>query len=201
VKHLPSADLMLADCQALGLRPGDSWADLFEAYAGELLRWNAKINLVGPAEPARLWRRHFLESLALLAASPPGVTFADIGSGAGFPGLVMGICGRKGLLLEPRRMRYLFLLQVVESLGLGEVTPVHARVEDSDLRGIGLVTARALMPPDRLAGMLKGRAEPGAVLVVRIPPEADPGEGEMVMDPPSPPLDRPGPIAQYRLAR
>ena len=69
-----------------------------EAYAGLLVRWSARINLVGANSLGDLWRRHFLDSAQLLGYIPPGIrSLIDLGSGAGFPGLVLAISGVPGV--------------------------------------------------------------------------------------------------------
>jgi 16S rRNA (guanine527-N7)-methyltransferase len=65
-----------------------------ERYAHALERWQRRINLVGRASLADLWRRHMLDSAQLLPLIPAGATrLIDLGSGAGFPGLVLAILG------------------------------------------------------------------------------------------------------------
>ena len=62
-----------------------------DLLAGELRRWQAVKNLVGPNTLERVWTRHIADSLQLLKHAPGARTWLDIGSGAGFPGLVLGI--------------------------------------------------------------------------------------------------------------
>src|SRR5438128_1034182 len=69
--------------------------DRLRAYADLLTTWNAKINLIGRATVADLWQRHMLDSAQLVPLLPDGpVTLVDMGSGAGFPGLVLAAMGR-----------------------------------------------------------------------------------------------------------
>ncbi len=109
--------------------------------------------LIGPREVPRLWDRHLLNSFALAPALAPGARVADVGSGAGLPGMVLAI-GRPDLgvtLIEPLLRRTTFLSEVVQELGLQNVTVVRARAEE--VHGAALfdvVTSRAVAPLGRL---------------------------------------------------
>ena len=115
--------------------------------------------LIGPREVPRLWDRHILNCAAvseLLGSDPEGVaTLADVGSGAGLPGLVLALV-RPGLtvtLIEPLARRATFLSEAVETLELAErVTVLRARAEDVRDLTYRYVTARAVAPLDKLCG-------------------------------------------------
>ncbi len=123
--------------------------EALRAFTGLLLRWNRRINLVGDARSAEdVWRRHVVDSLQLLPLLPPEPTpLLDIGSGAGFPGLVLATAtGWETHLVEADKRKAAFLADASARLGLTEVT-VHAeRIEDADLPKTRLLTARALAP-------------------------------------------------------
>lgn len=121
---------------------------------GERLRAaNARTNLVGESTLADFWGRHVIDSGQLLDFAPQARTWADLGAGAGLPGIVLAILlkGRAGArvhLIESRAKRCAFLREVVWDLSLpAEV--VHARAEEVAL-GVEVVTARACAPLDRL---------------------------------------------------
>lgn len=127
-------------------------ADL-ERYRQLLVEGNAVMNLVGPASLPDFWRRHVLDSAQLLPVIPDALTWADLGAGAGLPGIVLA-CLLKGrpnarvYLVESMAKRCRFLGQVVEALDLpAEV--IHARAEVVDLK-VEVVTARACAPLLRL---------------------------------------------------
>jgi 16S rRNA (guanine527-N7)-methyltransferase len=129
-------------------------ADL-EAFRLILLDWNARMNLVGPSAAADFWRRHAYDSAQLLRLAPGALTWADLGAGAGFPGLVLAILlkGRAGAhvhLVESMAKRCRFLSHVVEALDL-PATVHHARAESLSLK-VDVVTARACAPMVRLLG-------------------------------------------------
>jgi 16S rRNA (guanine527-N7)-methyltransferase len=125
--------------------------------------------LIGPREAPRLWERHLLNCAVLGDLVPRGATVADIGSGAGLPGLVLAIA-RPDLsvtLVEPLLRRTRFLEETVTALGLGEqVEVLRGRAEDlGGDRTFSVVTARAVAPLDRLARWCLPLVAPGGELV------------------------------------
>ena len=138
--------------QALTGATDSQIADL-ERYRQMLVDGNAVMNLVGPASLPDFWRRHALDSAQLLPVIPGARRWADLGSGAGLPGIVLA-CMLKGqanarvYLVESMAKRCRFLSEVVASLDLpAEV--IHARAEVVD-RQVEVVTARACAPLVRL---------------------------------------------------
>jgi 16S rRNA (guanine527-N7)-methyltransferase len=109
---------------------------------------------MGPREVPRLWERHVLNSAVLGEWVPEGLSVADIGSGAGLPGLVLALArpDLRVTLVEPLLRRATFLQEVVADLGL-DVEVVRARAEElHGSRAFDVVTSRAVAPLDRLAG-------------------------------------------------
>lgn len=130
--------------------------DKFQAYAALLRKWNRAINLVSPKTLPDLWRRHFLDSAQLRDHLPPvlgageGRVILDVGSGAGFPGLVLALlgCGRVHLVDADQRKAQ-FLREVIRVTGAP--AQVHAcRIEGLDLARADVVTCRAFAPLPRL---------------------------------------------------
>jgi 16S rRNA (guanine527-N7)-methyltransferase len=120
-----------------------------------LLRWNARINLVAERDPVTLRARHIADSLQLLPLLPPGAgVAADLGTGGGFPGLVLAIAdaGRPWHLVESDRRKAAFLLAASAELGLANVHVHTERIEAVALPPLALVTARALAPLTILLG-------------------------------------------------
>lgn len=136
-----------------------------EAYRGLLEDWNQRMNLVGPATLPDFWSRHALDSAQLLALEPAALTWADLGTGAGLPGVVLAILGRNrpGFhvhLVESMAKRCRFLEAVVDQLGLP--ASVHnARAEALDLT-VDIVTSRACAPLVRLLGYARPYFRRGA---------------------------------------
>ncbi len=117
------------------------------AFASLLTRWNTTIKLVSHQDLAHLWTRHIDDALQLVPLMPPGVTQAlDLGTGAGFPGLVLALATEVHFdLVEADTRKAAFLQEAVTSLKAPAT--VHAsRIEDLALGSRRLVTARALAP-------------------------------------------------------
>ena len=115
-----------------------------------LLRWSDRINLVGPRERPLLWERHIGDSLRLVGLIPDQGRIADLGSGAGFPGLVLAIALRRHVtLVESDQRKATFLREAARVAG-ASVTVIAERIETSGLRDIDIVTARAVAPLPRL---------------------------------------------------
>jgi len=124
-------------------------------YADWLAHVGVERGLLGPREVPRLWERHLLNCSVLADLVPGGASVADVGSGAGLPGIVVAL-QRPDLsvtLVEPLLRRATFLTQVVADLGLRRVDVVRARAEDLvGVVTVDVVVARAVAPLDRLAG-------------------------------------------------
>ena len=134
---------------------------------GELLfDWNSRMNLVGPSAQAEFWSRHVLDSAQILGLAPEALTFADLGAGAGFPGIVLAclLKAREGVqihLVESMTKRCRFLSEVVSALELP--AQVHnARAEDLRLK-VDVVTARACAPMVKLLGYAEPYLKRGAL--------------------------------------
>lgn len=133
------------------------------AYVDVLSTTGVEHGLIGPREVPRLWERHVLNCAVVADPSiglvPLGSRVADVGSGAGLPGLVWGIV-RPDIhvaLIEPLLRRATFLTQAVDDLGLaGRVTVLRGRAEDitssPDWSPVDVVTARAVAPLEKLLG-------------------------------------------------
>jgi 16S rRNA (guanine527-N7)-methyltransferase len=119
-----------------------------EAYLALLGRWNARINLIGPSPPETWWARHVQDGLQLVPLLPEGCgPVADLGSGAGLPGLILAACVTRPMhLVEADQRKCAFLREAAREMGLAHVT-IHAqRIEAATLPPLACVTARALAP-------------------------------------------------------
>jgi 16S rRNA (guanine527-N7)-methyltransferase len=182
VKHPP---LSAAEaCRRLGIDAAGRAR--LDAYLALLERWQRRINLVGAATLADPWRRHILDSGQLVPWLPPGrPRLADLGSGAGFPGLVLAIVSQAEVtLIEADARKCAFLAEAARHTGT-VVTVLNRRIEsvdgDAAVRPFAVVTARALAPLDPLIGLarpllaadgalllLKGRAFPDELTAARV---------------------------------
>ena len=141
-------------------------ADL-ESFARMVAERNEVMNLVGPATLPHFWSRHALDSAQLLNHRPEARTWADLGAGAGFPGVVLAIllkhaedAGAHVHLVDSLTKRCRFLDEVVADLGL-PATVHNARAETLTLK-VDVVTARACAPLDKLLGFAEGFVKNGA---------------------------------------
>jgi 16S rRNA (guanine527-N7)-methyltransferase len=120
-------------------------------YLDLLHRWQSRINLVGPATLADPWRRHFLDAAQLVDRVPAeAANLVDLGSGAGFPGMVLAVLGVPGVhLIEADRRKAQFLREVARVTGAPAT--IHAeRIEQMRGWPAAVITARALAPLPRL---------------------------------------------------
>jgi 16S rRNA (guanine527-N7)-methyltransferase len=138
------------------------------AYADRLAVDAVDRGLLGPREVPRLWDRHLLNCAAVAPLLAPSSTVADVGSGAGLPGLVIAI-QRPDVyvtLVEPLLRRVTFLAETVAALGLDNVTVERARAEAvAGHRVFDVVTARAVAPIARLATWCLPLVQPGGRLI------------------------------------
>ena len=126
--------------------------------------------LIGPREIGRLWERHILNSIALESLIPEGCRVADVGSGAGLPGIPLAILrpDLEMILIEPMLRRSNFLTEALDELGLDDrVTVVRGRAEDADLH-VDVVVSRAVA---KLATLINWTAdlivESGSLLALK----------------------------------
>ncbi|MFI5019634.1 MAG: 16S rRNA (guanine(527)-N(7))-methyltransferase RsmG [Dongiales bacterium] len=119
---------------------------LLEGYAALLVKWQKAINLVAPDSLPDLWRRHMLDSAALFPLIPATArTLVDLGSGAGFPGLVLAIMGVPEVhLVESDTRKCAFLSEGARLFAPGRVTVHRTRIEAAPAIAADVVTARAL---------------------------------------------------------
>ena len=116
-------------------------------YVELLKRWNPKINLVSPATIQDVWARHIGDSLQIADLDTSNSRWADIGSGAGFPGLVVACQSpeRDVVLVESDRRKCLFMQTVIRECRLA-ARVVNSRIENLDTVGASVLSARALAP-------------------------------------------------------
>jgi 16S rRNA (guanine527-N7)-methyltransferase len=139
-----------------------------EVHLKLLQQWNPRINLVSPASLSSAWVRHFADSAQLWRLRPPRARlWLDIGSGAGFPGLVVAamaaeVADLRLHLVESDHRKAAFLDTVIRTAGLAAT--VHAeRVESLPAIGADVVSARALAPLEALIAMTEKHRRPGGI--------------------------------------
>jgi len=134
-------------------------------FLERLTEANAVMNLVGPDSLPDFWNRHAFDSAQLLDLEPEARTWADLGAGAGFPGVVLAILlkGRADAhvwLIDSLQKRCRFLQTVVDELAL-PATVVWGRAETQTLK-VDVVTARAVAPMEKLLGYAQPYMQRGA---------------------------------------
>jgi 16S rRNA (guanine527-N7)-methyltransferase len=144
-----------------------------ERYVARLASEGVTRGLIGPREVSRLWVRHVLNSAAVAEAVPDGARVVDVGSGAGLPGIPLGLA-RPDLtlsLVEPMARRVEFLEEAVAELG-APWRVVRGRAEDRSVAAavghVDVVTARAVAALPRLVAWCRGLLRPGAQLVALV---------------------------------
>lgn len=159
-----SADSHAASSDGLGSPPASAetvFGDrlpLAVAYHHSLATTGNERGFIGPREVSRLWERHILNCAVVAEAIPSNARrVADVGSGAGLPGIPLAIA-RPELeitLIEPLLKRSTYLREIVEELGLSNVTVVRGRAEEKNVRAavgrFDVVTSRAVAPLGKLA--------------------------------------------------
>jgi 16S rRNA (guanine527-N7)-methyltransferase len=154
VKH--PEDFSAADFQA-ATGVSRETLERLEIYVALLTEWSGRMNLVARSTLSTIWHRHMLDSAQLAPMVPAEArTFVDLGSGAGFPGLVLAImlADRPGVavhLIDSTGKKANFLRAVTEKTG-APTKIYNQRIEDVTPFAVDVVTARALAPLDKLIG-------------------------------------------------
>ena len=136
----------------------------FHEYLVLLEKWQPQINLVSNSTLANAWQRHILDSAQLAAFYPLKTEYIlDVGSGAGFPGIVLAIMGGVQVdLVESDQRKAIFLSTVIRSLGLS--AKVHnQRIETLPNLAPDVITARALAPVPKILKLIKNQLTPNNV--------------------------------------
>ncbi len=137
------------------------------AFAQKLANDSDDLGLLGPRELDKLWSRHILNSAVVAETVKAGDLVADVGSGAGLPGIPMAIALPEAhfVLIEPMERRSTWMLEVIQELGLANVEVRRARAEEVlDLK-FDIVTARAVAALDKLLRLTVPLLKPGGSLI------------------------------------
>jgi 16S rRNA (guanine527-N7)-methyltransferase len=137
------------------------------AFAQKLANDSDDLGLLGPRELDKLWSRHILNSAVVAETVKAADLVADVGSGAGLPGIPMAIALPEAnfVLIEPMERRSTWMLEVIQELGLANVEVRRARAEEVlDLK-FDIVTARAVAALDKLLRLTVPLLKPGGSLI------------------------------------
>jgi 16S rRNA (guanine527-N7)-methyltransferase len=146
------AGRLVSDAALLGVRLGEADATRLLRLLEELRHWNRRTNLTAITEPAQMITHHLLDSLAI-SPDLTGSLVADVGTGAGFPGLPLAVANprRQFTLIDSNAKKLRFVAHAAGLLGLDNVTTLHARAESLHPPApFDTVTARALAPLPKL---------------------------------------------------
>ena len=137
------------------------------AYRDLLLRWNTRINLISVETAGEIDQRHIADCAQLQPLLPPAGPIADIGSGAGLPGLVLAVLQpeREIHLVESDKRKAAFLVEASAQLKLPMVNVHACRAENAKLPPLSAITARALAPLATLLPYADNFLAPGGVAV------------------------------------
>jgi 16S rRNA (guanine527-N7)-methyltransferase len=173
--------LLAEGCDRLGIELDNRALTRLACYFGELQKWNKKINLIARAPEQEIVDRHFLDSLTLLPflrqhSSKP---LLDVGSGGGFPALVLKAClpELQLTLVEPRLKRVSFLKHIIRILELGQVTVMDSRLAPENRLFQGqtfpLISCRGLTKVSNFLEMCRSFSPEGGRVICMKGPKAD----------------------------
>lgn len=181
--------------ETLQLYPVATIIDRLARLAMFLSDWAPRMNLTGHRGADKIARRLILDALALIKALPDFENLADLGSGAGFPGLPIAILfpERAVVSVEARSRRVSFQRTVVRELGIVNVTILHGRIESLDPLTADGVVAQAVAPPERVLDWMLPWCEDGGWIAI-------PGSKASLASPPPPaPSHERAEVRRYRV--
>ncbi|MBI5558512.1 MAG: 16S rRNA (guanine(527)-N(7))-methyltransferase RsmG [Deltaproteobacteria bacterium] len=186
-------EILEQGCATLNLRVSGEGLDRLARYCTELGKWNRKMNLIAQASEQEIIESHFLDSLTLLPHLPGGEKseLLDVGSGAGFPGLVVKsvLPELRLTLIEPRAKRAAFLRHMVRTLGLGQVDIREERLEPSkgsQPATFPCITSRALTTIGEFLELTAPLSPTGGIVICMKGPKAEEEISRWRADPASP---------------
>lgn len=132
MKNNEFVNLLCKECQKQNVEITEKQAEQLEMYKDMLLEWNEKINLTAITDEYEIIIKHFVDCLECTKIIKEEKNIIDVGTGAGFPGMVLAIyySDKKFTLLDALNKRLIFLAEVVNKLGLKNVEIVHGRAEE-----------------------------------------------------------------------
>lgn len=169
-------DLIRRGCEELDIPCSEAQVNQFLTYLAELKKWNKAYNLTGLKTDRDIVVKHFLDSLLFLKVLPAGTgTVADVGSGAGFPGIPLKIMlpAVKMFLLEPVQKKAIFLRHVCGILGLRGVEVMDRRIEDVEGLCVDAAMTRALFSIGDFAETAKGIVRKDGLLILSKGPKIE----------------------------
>lgn len=161
----------MKDLSSIGLDVSRETLGRLHQFESLVLKWNGRINLVSRKDVSDLWFRHIVDSAQAYNSNPADKTWVDIGSGGGFPGLVVAILSRElrpersMTLVESDQRKATFLRVSALELGL-DINVISSRVEELDGLGADIVSARALADLDVLLSFSARHLKPSGTAIL-----------------------------------
>jgi 16S rRNA (guanine527-N7)-methyltransferase len=177
----PAASLALSElidgARALGVSFSAPQLAQFEKYLATLLLWRARLSLTGAATAREIVRVHLLDSLAVARFGEAGYRVADLGSGAGFPGIPLAIVCPQAtvVLVESKRKKANFLREVIRQVQLPNASVCEQRAESAGaglLERCDVVISRAVWPLNEFLEIARALLRPGGRAVAMKGPAA-----------------------------
>jgi 16S rRNA (guanine527-N7)-methyltransferase len=163
----------------LGITPSDEQINAFMTYLSELKKWNRAYNLTGLKEDEEIITMHFLDSLLYLRAMPDEtITLADIGTGAGFPGIPIKIIRPdiQMYLIEPSGKKAAFLRHIIRQIQLENIDVIEKRIEEVRVNkelpcAVDIAVTRALFDIGKFIKKASHIMRPGGILILNKGPK------------------------------
>jgi 16S rRNA (guanine527-N7)-methyltransferase len=179
VAESETAELLRNGLKKLGLTVRDELINAFMMFLSELKRWNRAYNLTGLKKDEDIVIKHFLDSLLYLRAIPDGeIKVADIGSGAGFPGIPIKIIRPEIeiYLIEPTKKKSAFLRHITRQLGLNKTEVIEKRIEEVRVNqelsySVDVAISRALFNIKEFIKKASHILKPGGTLILNKGPK------------------------------
>jgi len=181
----PLDEILAQGLSWLGIASDPASLERWSRLARLLERWGERINLTGHRGADQIARRLLLEAAAFSAALPPAATIADLGSGAGIPGIPIALCrpDTQVLLVDSRERRHHFQRAAIRELGLTGVRALRGRVEELTPQPCAGVVSQAFARPGQaLEWMLPWVAEGGWIALATVADAAAPAAGLTELD-------------------
>ncbi len=167
-REQPAFEALRRGLDALAPEATPGQAEALYAFASRLSEWSQRMNLTGHRTLEAIVDRLILEACGLVSVLPPLPSLADLGSGAGIPGIPVAILREdcRVTLVESRERRHHFQKAVVRELGLSNVEPRLGRAEQLEPRPHAGVVAQAMAQPERALAWMLLWAEPGGLVLL-----------------------------------
>ena len=177
---METRQLLKSGLAELGLPSSDAQINAFMTYLSELKKWNRAYNLTGLVKDEDIIIKHFLDSLLYLKAIPQGaVHIADIGTGAGFPGIPIMIVRPETemYLIEPSGKKAVFLRHIIWQLQLKKIEVIEKRIEELKVSqglpfAVDIAVTRALFDVSDFVRKASPIVKPGGILILNKGPKA-----------------------------